>query len=64
MTADETVQEFNTHYGHGPNDCLFVARLRERGLTTEHIAAVIEVLEGICDGCMNNDIGCYCRNDE
>lgn len=61
--ANATIARFNSEH-HRSSDVLFVAKLKDKGLSVVDIAAVIEVLESICTECFDSETPCHCWNDE
>lgn len=57
------IEEFNRDHTYGRNS-LFVVRLRAQGLSDEHVAGVLLVVDSTCNECWDSDDGCQCWNDE
>jgi hypothetical protein len=47
----------------GDSSNLFVQKLRDGGLSDEHIAVVINAIKDTCNDCWDSEKGCQCWND-
>lgn len=61
--ANATIARFNSEH-YRSSDVLFVAKLKDKGLSVIDIASVIEVLESVCRECFDREAPCHCWNDE
>ena len=63
--AIATIARFNSEHGRdSDSDVMFVAKLKDIGLSNVGIASVIETLETVCKECFDSETPCYCWNDE
>ena len=63
MTAAETIAAF-TDYHTGSQHGL-IKKLREGGLSDEHIAVCLDAIESTCNACWHGDkCYCYCTRDD
>jgi hypothetical protein len=58
-------QKFNLEYTlEEDRDCLFIAQLRESGLSPQSIESVIQVMNAVCLDCFDSPKRCFCTRDE
>ncbi len=63
MEAKERIKQFNRMVTQDDDDVLFIERLKASGFSEEQIVKIIDVMEGICHECWDNDKGCHCWDD-
>jgi len=63
MKAEDRIKSWCEDWGHYGREPLLVKRMREKNLTNENIADVLEIIGNTCMECYDSKSGCRCWDD-